>query len=116
MPEFEKECAAARTATGGELDAMIYHPAPQVLLALLENPALDEEKLRLLLTRKDLPAEILAEIGSRKELLKNHAVKRALLFHVHTPRLVGLRLLKSMYLMDLVQFALLPSAPIDLRR
>jgi hypothetical protein len=116
VPGFEQEVERARIAGGEELNALIYHPAPAVLLALLDNPALDETKLALLLSRKDLPAEVLEEIGARKAFLKSYAVKKALLFHPRTPRLVGLRLLKDLYLMDLVQFALSPAVSAELKR
>ncbi|MGB7844996.1 MAG: hypothetical protein WBL63_05225 [Candidatus Acidiferrum sp.] len=116
MAEFEKDVERARVASGDELDALIYHAAPEVLLALLDNPAFDETKLTLLLSRKDLPTEILEEIGKRKELLKSYAVKKAVVFHPHSPRLFALRLLKDLYLMDLVQFALPPGVSAELKR
>src|SRR5208337_1641045 len=92
VPEFEQELQLARTATGDDLSVLLYHPAPQVLAALLEN------------------------IGSRKNLLKSYSVKRALLFHPRAPRLVALRLLRDIYLMDLVQFALSPASSVELKR
>ena len=116
MPEFEQELQLARTATGDDLSALLYHPAPQVLTALLDNPALDDTKLCLLLSRKDLPTEVLENIGTHKSLLKSYSVKRALLFHPRAPRLVALRLLRDIYLMDLVQFALSPSSSAELKR
>lgn len=116
MPGLEQEVERARVAGGEDLNAFIYHPAPAVLLAVLDNPAFDEAKVSLLLSRKDLPGEILEEIGARKALLKSYAVKKALLFHPRTPRLVGLRLLKDLYLMDLVQFALSPAVSAELKR
>ena len=116
MAESGKEAELARTASAEELSALIYHAAPAVLLALLDNPAFDETKLTLLLSRKDLPAEILEEIGRRKNLLKSYVVKKAVLFHPRAPRLVGLRLLKDIYLMDLVQFALSPAVSAELKR
>lgn len=114
--ELEKEAAQARTASGEELDGLIYHPAAAILQALLDNPALDESKLTLLLGRKDLPSEILEEIGRRKAFLKSYGVKKSLLLHPRTPRLIGLRLLKELYLMDLVQFALSPAVSAELKR
>jgi hypothetical protein len=87
-----------------------------VLLALLDNPALDETQLCILLERKDLPAEILEEVGARKSLLKSYRVKRALAFHARTPRLIGLRLLRDLYLMDLVQLTLSPAVNAELKR
>jgi hypothetical protein len=112
--DHDRERAAFAAAE--ELAALLHHPAPDVLLALLDNPALDETQLCLLLERKDLPAEILEEIARRKPLLKNYRVKRALAFHPRSPRLATLRLVRELYLMDLVQLALLPGTPAELKR
>ena len=106
----------ALVATSDELSALLHHPAADVLLALLDNPALDESHLCLLLERKDLPAEILEEVGKRKPLLKNYRVKKALCFHPRGPRLVTLRLIRDLYLMDLVHLALSPAVPAELKR
>jgi hypothetical protein len=106
----------ARLAVGEELKSLLYHPSPEVLYALLENPALDDSLVGLLLSRKDLPTEILENIAARKNFLKSYAIKRALVFHPSSPRLVGLRLLRDLYLMDLVQFSLSPSASAELKR
>jgi hypothetical protein len=114
--DLEREVARARESKGEELNALIFHPASAILLALLDNPALDETRLTLLLTRKDLPTEILEEIGRRKGFLKSYSVKKGLLLHPRTPRLIGLRLLKELYLMDLVQFTLSPAVPAELKR
>ncbi len=116
MADLERDIERAASAGGEELSGLIYHPSPQVLTALLGNPAFDESKVVLLLSRKDLPAEILETIGGRKELLKSYAIKRGLILHPRTPRLIGLRLLKALYVMDLVQLAVSPSASMELRR
>jgi len=112
---LEQQRDRARLAVGEELKSFLYHPSPEVLFALLENPALDDSLLGLLLSRKDLPAEIIESIAGRKTFLKSYAVKRALVFHPSAPRLVGLRLLRDLYLMDLVQFSLSPAAPTELK-
>jgi hypothetical protein len=116
MPVNESNRERARTAIGEELASLLHHHAPDVLLALLDNPALDETQLCLLLDRKDLPAEILEEVARRKPLLKNYRVKRALAFHPRTPRLANLRLIRELYLMDLVQLTLLPGTSAELKR
>ena len=115
MSTAESKHERARTATGEELAALLHEHAPDVLLALLDNPALDETQLCLLLDRKDLPAEVLEEVASRKPLLKNYRVKRALAFHPRTPRLASLRLIRELYLMDLVQLTLQPGASVELK-
>jgi hypothetical protein len=106
----------ALIATGDELSALLHHHAADVLRALLDNPNLDETHLCLLLDRKDLPSEMLEEVARRKGLLKNYRVKRALAFHPHTARLASLRLVRDLYPMDLVQLALLPGTPAELKR
>lgn len=116
MAELDQDRERARTASGEELAALLHHHGSDVLLALLDNPALDETQLCLLLDRKDLPVAVLEELGRRKPLLKNYRVKRALAFHPRSPRLVSLRLLRDLYLMDLVQLTFLPGISTELKR
>jgi hypothetical protein len=106
----------ALVATGEELAVLLHHASPEVVLALLDNPALDETHVCLILERKNLAAEVLEEVARRKPLLKSYRIKRALAFHPRTPRLVSLRLLRDLYLMDLVQVAILPGVSAELKR
>jgi hypothetical protein len=113
--QLAKDRAMARTATGDELGRLLYHADAEVLLALIGNPALDETQLCLLLERKNLAPEVLLEVSRRKPLIKSYRVKRALAFHPRSPRLVGLRLLRDLYLMDLVQLTFLPAVSVELK-
>jgi hypothetical protein len=117
MPDLNsKDRERALIASGEELAALLHHTSTEVLLALLDNPALDETQLCLLLERENLSGEILEEVLRRKPLLKSYRVKRALAFHPRTPRVNGLRLLRDLYLMDLVQVALSPGVSAELKR
>jgi hypothetical protein len=117
MPDpKDNDRSRALVVSGEELALLLHHPSPDVLLALLDNPALDEMQVCLLLERKNLAGEVLEEIALRKPLLKSYRVKRALAFHPRTPRLVSLRLLRDLYLMDLVQVAILPGVSAELKR
>ena len=116
MNPIEQQRERARQVSGEELKSFLYHPSADVLLSLLENPALDETSLGLLLARKDLPSEVLEHVAVSKAFLKSYAVKKALVFHPRAPRLVGLRLLRDLYLMDLVHYSLAPGAPAELKR
>src|SRR5215813_1689832 len=111
-----KDRERAAVATADELAAFLRHSSADVLLALLDNPALDEAHLCLLLERKDLPGAVLEEVGKRKPLLKSYRVKKGLCFHPRGPRLATLRLVRDLYLMDLVQLALSPAVPAELKR
>lgn len=104
-----------RYANGEELVRAIHEAAPPELFPVLDNPALDEKALCLLLQRKDLNAEFLQEVVLRRHFLKSYQVKKALAFHPHTPRTESFRLLRELYLMDLVLFAISPGASPDLK-
>ncbi|HEY2546300.1 MAG TPA: hypothetical protein VGI46_09560 [Candidatus Acidoferrum sp.] len=116
MAGTDKNRERATIAVGDELTALVHHHDADVLLALLDNPSLEETQLCILLERKNLPGEVLEEVARRKPLLKSYRVKKALAFHPRTPRLVTMRLLRDLYLMDLVQITLLPGIPTDLKR
>lgn len=83
---------------------------------MFEDPRFDFDHLRILLERKDLPSMILDEIGRHKEWIRNYQVRRALAFHPHVPRTLGLRLIRELHLMDLVKLSLAPAAVADLHR
>jgi predicted regulator of amino acid metabolism with ACT domain len=116
MAGTDKNRERATIAVGDELTALVHHHDADVLLALLDNPSLEETQLCILLERKNLPGEVLEEVARRKPLLKSYRVKKALAFHPRTPQLVTMRLLRDLYLMDLVQITLLPGIPTDLKR
>jgi hypothetical protein len=116
MTGADKNRDRALVASGDELTALLHHADAGVLLALLDNPSLEESQLCMLLERKNLPGEVLEEVARRKPLLKSYRVKKALAFHPRTPRLVTMRLLRDLYLMDLVQITLLPGIPTELKR
>jgi hypothetical protein len=115
MAEDAASRERALVATGEELATLLHYHSMDVVLALLDNPALDETHVCLLLERKDLRGEVLEEVARRKALLKSYRVKRSLAFHPRTPRLVSLRLLRDLYLMDLVQVTILPGISAELK-
>src|ERR1700688_285085 len=106
----------ALAANGEELAALLHSDVEEILLALLKNPALAETDVAVLLARKNLSAAVIEEICKRRDWLKTYALKKALACHPHTPRLVSLRLLRELYLMDLVQIARLPGVSSELKR
>ena len=78
MGGADKHRERALVASGDELAALLHHPDAGVLLAMLDNPSLEEAQLCVLLERKNLPGEILEEVTRRKPLLKSYRVKKAL--------------------------------------
>jgi hypothetical protein len=118
MAEFtlRETVEQARTATGTQLENLLYHRSREVLDALLDNPHLREQHLIVMLSRKDLSREVVARIAQNREWMKSHSLKTSVLKHPRTPRHLALPLLKLVYVMDLVGIAATPGVAPDLKR
>lgn len=88
---------------------MLHDAHEDVLSALLDNPLFDENHLCLLLLRSELSTTFLEEIARRKQWLTSYRVRRSLAFHPHLPHTLGLRLVRELYVTDLVRLTLAPS-------
>ncbi len=87
-----------------------------MLLALLENPNLDESHLNVLLLRLDLPGKVVSGIAAKAEWTASEAVRVGLVRHPKTQRRTALTLLRQLFLFDLVKVALAPSTPAEVKR
>jgi len=99
-----------------ELSSVLYDSSEEVLLALLDNPRLNDDHLQVLLSRKNLGRKVVRELASRARLVRTYAVKLALVRHPQTPRNVSLPLLRHLYPFDLIKVAATPGTPAELRR
>lgn len=117
MPlDLAARIARARSASGEELKSQIHEAGEEILLALLENPNLEEPHVVLLLERLDLPATVLAAIATAGKWSSNESVRLHLARHPRTPKRFALAAVRQLFLFDLVRLSLLPSAPADIRR
>ena len=114
--EERADVQTARTADREAIPGLLASGRAEVLHSLIDNPAFDETHLCLLLERKDLSGLLLEEISKRKTWRANYRVRLGLAAHPHTPRLIAMRLLRELHLMDLVRISLLPASPMELRR
>jgi hypothetical protein len=115
-PDLQDTVALARRATGSQLETLLYHRAPQVVEAVLDNPRLGEQHLTILLARRDLAREIVVRVAENKVWMKSYPLKTAVLKHPRTPRHVALPLLKFIYPFDLMEIASAPGVAPDLKR
>jgi hypothetical protein len=115
-PDLDARLDRARSATGDELKTLLHEPGEEVLAALLENPSLEEPHIVVLLERLDLPASVVAAIGSEGKWTASEAVRLGLARHPRTPKRIALSAVRQLFLFDLVRLTLLPSAPADIRR
>jgi hypothetical protein len=114
--EDRADAQAARTAAREDIPQLLASGSEDTLRSLIDNPAFDETHVCLLLERKDLSGFLLEEISKRKTWRANYRVRLGLAAHPHTPRLIAMRLLRELHLMDLVRVSLLPTSGMELRR
>jgi len=112
----EKNIERARAASGDELAALLHSHTADVLLALLENPRLNEDHLCQLLERKDLPGLVIEEVARKREWMEIYRLRLRMARHPRTPRTLGIRLVRQLQLFDLVNVAITPSTPMEIRR
>ena len=110
------DAQAARTAAVEAVPVLLVSGGEDVLRSLIDNPAFDETHVCLLLERKDLSGLLLEEISKRKSWRANYRVRLGLAVHPHTPRLIAMRLMRELHLMDLVRISLLSTSSMELRR
>jgi hypothetical protein len=115
-PEDRAEVRAARTAAKETIPELLASGNEEALRSLIDNPAFGETHVCLLLERKDLSGLLLEEISKRKTWRAIYRVRLGLAAHPHTPRLIAMRLLRELHLMDLVRISLLPTSTMELRR
>jgi hypothetical protein len=85
------------------------------LEAAASDPALTEDLALQLLKRNDLPAEILERVSKNGVVAKSRKVKLALVRHPRTPRRVSMPMLRHLFTFDLMQVALAPVVPADVK-
>lgn len=106
----------ARSASGTLLETLLYHRSREVLEALLENPALGEPHLALLLSRKDLPREVIVRIAQNKSWMASYSLRKWMVRNPRTPRHLALAQMRFLYLFDLMGMVTTPGVPADLKR
>jgi hypothetical protein len=85
------------------------------LKAQASESALSEDGALSLLKRPDLSSDVLEQLGKNGSVLKSRKVKLALVEHPKTPRHISLPLVRQLYTFDLMQVALTPVVPADVK-
>ncbi|HEV2467629.1 MAG TPA: hypothetical protein VGS78_00435 [Candidatus Sulfotelmatobacter sp.] len=81
-----------------------------------ERVAFNEDLALAQLEKRDLTPEAIQQISADSGLMKSRKVRVAVASHPRSPRRIALRLIRELYTFELMQFALAPAAPADLRR
>jgi hypothetical protein len=99
-----------------DLERLIHDPSPEILTAVAADPRLSEDLSLALLQRRDLPREALEALSKNGHVARQRKVQLALAMHPRTPRHVAVPAIRHIYTFELMQVALLPSVPPDVKR
>ena len=113
--EQAEQFRRALSAGADELHQLVLDPQPDILLALLKNPQLNEDHLVALLKRRDLSDDLLKNIFQRQTPRISHQVILALVKNPGTPGTIISQLLPLLRLFELVNICFLPGVTPDQR-
>ena len=109
------------TESNAEYDNASVAPADarsaerEELLRAVSDRALTADQALALLSRADLPADVIEQLAKHRSALKLPKVKLALACHAHTPRHVSVPLIRRFYTFELMKVALSPVVPADVK-
>jgi hypothetical protein len=97
------------------LEQMMQSREADVLKAAASHPGMNEDLALLFLTRRDLPPAALEALTKNGHAMKHRRVMTAIVAHVKTPRHVSLPIARHLYTFELLQIALTPAVPADVK-
>lgn len=103
------------SGTGLPLEEAIHSAEPDALRKAATDPGLNEDLAVALLQRTDLPADAIESLSKNSAIIKSRKAKLAIVSHPHTPRYVSVGLIRQLFTFDLLQVALTPTVPADVK-
>ena len=99
-----------------DLERLVHDSSPEILTTVAADARLTEDLALALLNHRDLPREALEALSKNGPLARLRKVRMAIVVHPRTPRHVSVPTIRHLYTFDLMQVALLPSVPPDVKR
>jgi hypothetical protein len=99
-----------------DLERLVHDSSPEILTTVAADARLTEDLALALLNHRDLPREALESLSKNGPLARLRKVRMAIVVHPRTPRHVSAPTIRHLYTFDLMQVALLPSVPPDVKR
>ena len=99
-----------------DLEELVHDSSPEILTAVAADPRLTEDLALALLNHRDLPREALETLSKNGQLARLRKVRLAIVMHPRTPRHVSVPTIRHLHTFELMQVALLPAVPPDVKR
>ena len=117
-PPRVRGAAARKTALPADADLgrLVHDSSPEILVAVAADPRLTEDLALALLNHRDLPREALEALSKNGQIARQRKVQLALVIHPNTPRHMSVPTIRHIYTFELMQVALLPAVPPDVKR
>lgn len=116
MPSSSHPAPAPEPPRSAEqLLALLHSRVPEELVAAAASRLLTEDLALAFLNRRDLPGRALEEISKNASVMKHRKVIVAVVGHPRTPRHVAMPIARHLYTFELMQIALGPAIPADIK-
>jgi hypothetical protein len=99
-----------------DLERLVHDSSPEVQNAVAADPRLTEDLALALLNHRDLSREALEALSKNAPIARQRKVQLALVMHPRTPRHVSVPTIRHIHTFELMQVALLPAVPPDVKR
>src|SRR6185437_6482924 len=116
-PRVERPCGLNMSSEHSSREDQVV--VPQEISMTAERPApesLSEDSVLALLKQPDLSPEVIERIRKNSGAMKSRKVRLALAAHLKTPRHISLPMVPHFFTFDLMQLALTPVAPADVKK
>src|SRR6478672_5761233 len=97
------------------LPEAVHSSSLEVLTAAASDPGLTEDLALVILKRSDLPAQVLDWLSRNGGVMKSRKVTLTLVEHPRTPRHISIPMVRYLFTFDLMQVALTPVVPADIK-
>ena len=116
-PRVRSEAARKITLPAdADLERLVHDSLPEIQIAVASDARLTEDLALALLNHRDLPREALEALSKNGPVAKHRKVQLAIIIHPRTPRHVSVPTIRHIYTFELMQVALLPAVPPDVKR
>jgi hypothetical protein len=105
----------ASEAFAASLPGAVRSTSPEALAEAASDPALTEHLALVLLKHSDLPTQVLDRLSRNSGVMRSRKVKLALVEHPRTPRHLSIPMVRHLFTFDLMQVALTPVVPADIK-
>lgn len=112
-PAMTRIAPAAATTP---LPEAVRSTSPEMLAEAASDPTLTEDLALALLKQSDLPTQVLDRLSRNGGVMSSRKVRLALVEHPRTPRHISVPMARHLFTFDLMQVALTPAVPADIKR